>query len=475
MTQAPLHFRSTSELSNAIKSGNLSPVDLTEHLLDRIEKSDGTLNAYREVTRGRAIAEAKAAEAVLSAGRDVGPLHGIPYAVKDLYDVKGFPTRAGTRILDGNIAAADAHSVRRLAEAGMILLGKTHTVQFAFSGIGINNDQGTPRNPWHREPYAPGGSSSGSAVAVSAGLAPMALGSDTGGSIRVPAAMCGTVGLKTTVGRIGRSGVYPLSWTLDSLGPLTRTVEDAAIVYSALQGFDPQDESTHGVTPNNVISGLKDGVKGMRIAFCETVFFDGADAEVERAVREAGRVFDSLGAYVDSIDVPEVEQIMGEENRGLMIAAEGFAVNRKMLEDRFDELDPDVAFRLRPGKKLSASDYIAVWRRWKSLRAKLLHTLHDVDALLVPTAMLPARPIKEIAADKNTYTFFNASYLRNTSLGNFLNLCAVSVPCGFTNDGSPVGLMIYAKPFREETALRAAYAYEQASGWWKKYPDLTKM
>ncbi len=220
MPDPSLPFDSITTLAAKIRAGTLSPVSLTEALLERIAALDGRLHAFIAVTRERALAEARAAELALRGGQDLGPLHGIPYAAKDLFDVRGVATTAGTRLLAGNVAREDAAVVRRLAGAGMVLVGKTYTVQFAFGGVGINHDQGTPHNPWHATPHAPGGSSSGSAVAVAAGLVPMALGSDTGGSVRLPAALCGTVGLKTTVGRVSRAGVYPLCWTLDSVGPL---------------------------------------------------------------------------------------------------------------------------------------------------------------------------------------------------------------------------------------------------------------
>ena len=220
MSDPALAFESITGLAAKIRAGQLSPVALTEALLDRITALDGRLHAFIAITRERALAEARAAELAIRGGQDLGPLHGIPYAAKDLIDVRGVPTTAGTRLLAGNVAKDDAAVVRRLAGAGMVLVGKTYTVQFAFGGVGANHDQGTPHNPWHATHHVPGGSSSGSAVAVAAGLVPMALGSDTGGSVRLPASLCGTVGLKTTVGRVSRAGVYPLSFTFDSIGPL---------------------------------------------------------------------------------------------------------------------------------------------------------------------------------------------------------------------------------------------------------------
>ena len=472
MDRTAVPFATISELGAALRAGALSPVALAEATLERVGALDKRLHAFIGLTRERALAEARAAETLLRGGHDLGPLHGVPYAVKDLYDVAGQPTTAGTRLLAGGVAARDAAAVRRLASAGMVLVGKTHTVQFAFGGVGINHDHGTPHNPWSPEPHAPGGSSSGSGVAVGAGVMPVALGTDTGGSVRVPAALCGTVGLKTTVGRVSRAGVYPLSWTLDSVGPLTRSVEDAALVYQALHGVDLEDETTVGVGPDDTLRGLKSGVKGLRVAFGETVFFDGVDGEVERAVREAGRVLQGLGAQVDGVAVPEVAEAMGEQRRAQVIAAEALAVNGRFVDEHFDALDPVVAHRMKTGRQLSATDYFVVRRQWAALRERVRRTLADVDALLVPATMIPPRPIAEIDASIEAYGDANLRYLRNSSLGNILDLCAVTLPCGFTSRGLPIGLMIYAKAFDEATALRVAWAFEQTTDWHARRPDL---
>ena len=471
-TTTGLEFATITELASQIRTGALSPVKLTETFLDRIGALDKRLHAFIAVTRDRALAEARAAETLLRGGHDLGALHGVPYAVKDLYDVKGVPTTAGTHLLANNVAAADCWSVRRLSAAGMVLLGKTYTVQFAFGGVGINHDHGTPHNPWSSTASAPGGSSSGSGVAVGAGLTPMALGTDTGGSVRIPAALCGTVGLKTTVGRIGRSGVYPLSWTLDSVGPLTRSVEDAALVYQALQGVDWADETTLGVPPHDVLPTLKAGVKGLRLAFGETLFFDDVDAEITAAVRETGNVFKNLGASVGSVAMPEVSEALSEQRRAAMIAAEALAVNGRMMDEQFDQLDPVVAHRMKLGKGLTGTDYFAVLRQWAALRARVTRTLADVDGVLVPATMWPPRPITAIDASPESYGDANMRYLRNTAVGNILALSAVVLPCGFTRDGLPIGLMIYAKPFDEATALRVAWAYEQATEWRRRRPEL---
>lgn len=468
-------FESLASLSSRIGKGHLSPVTLVEEMLSRIEALDGRLHSFIRVLPERALAQARAAEQMIKSGAQCGALTGIPYAAKDLFDVKGVPTTAGTRLLAANVAREDSTVVRRLAAAGMVLLGKTHTVQFAYGAPGVNHDHGTPHNPWHPVPHAPGGSSSGSAVAVSAGLAPMALGTDTGGSVRVPAALCGIVGLKTTIGRVSRAGVYPLSWTLDSVGPITRSVEDAALVYQAMQGADPRDDSTSGIQVHDALRGLEDGVRGLRIAFGETVFFDDVDREVEQAVREAGQVLRSLGAHVDSAAMPEAAKAWAEEKRPLLIAAEACAVNREFVDRHLDQLDPVIGPRMITGRTLSAPDYFALLQRFAELRREVQWTLRDIDAVIVPTTMAPARPLAAFDTDLQTYLDYNMRVHRNTGLGNILNLCAVSLPCGFTSDGLPIGLMIYAKPFQEDIALRVAHSYEQATTWHLRRPDLTRI
>ena len=473
MTDQPLHYQSLTQLAAQIKAGTLSPVTLTEALLDRIDKFNGKLGTFKIITRERALAEAQAAELTIKAGQYLGPLHGIPYAAKDLYDVKGLPTGAGCSLLEDNIAEEDCEVVRRLAQTGMILLGKTHTVQFAFGGVGINHDTGTPHNPWQAEAHAPGGSSSGSGVAVAAGLAPMALGSDTGGSVRIPATLNGITGLKTTVGRISRAGVYALSQTLDSVGPLARTVADCALSYTAMQGADAVgDETTLGQQPHEVMRTLKAGVKDLRLCFAESVFWDEADPEVAQAVRETGKVFSALGAQVGSIPFEEAKAIAENKMRALVIAAEAYANNRPLMENHLDALDPVVAHRMAAGNTLSAPDYFGTIRIWRTLQQQANETLRDVDALLVPTSILPAKPIAEIDQDMSSYNHHNAAYLRNTAIGNQLALSAVTVPCGFTSKGLPIGLMIYSKAFCEEMALRVAYAFEQETEWHLRRPEM---
>lgn len=459
-------------MASAIRAGTLTPTKIAESALARIAALDPGLHAFIRVMGDQALGQARAAEVQLRSGVDLGPLHGIPYAAKDLFDVRGIATGAGCRLLADDIAEDDAAVVRNLGRAGSVLLGKTHTVQFAYGAAGLNHDLGTPHNPWHREPHAPGGSSSGSAVAVAAGLSPMALGTDTGGSVRVPAALCGIVGLKTTVGRISRAGVYPLCLTLDSVGPITRTVEDAALAFQAMQGSDDRDDSTRGIAPLDTLRGLKDGVKGLRLAFGETTFFDDVDPDVDRAVREAAHVFRDLGSPLGALAIPEVAAAWAEPKRPLLIPAEGCAVNADLLDRHLSELDPAIGPRMLTGRALSAPDYVALLARLKDLQRAVCWTLRDVDAFIVPTTMSPARPIAAFDTDTDRYLAYNWRVHRNTGIGNLLNLCAVSVPCGFTADGLPIGLQIYAKPFQEDVALRVAYAYEQATAWHRRRPTM---
>jgi aspartyl-tRNA(Asn)/glutamyl-tRNA(Gln) amidotransferase subunit A len=272
---------------------------------------------------------------------------------------------------------------------------------------------------------------------------------------------------------VSRAGIYPLSHTLDSVGPLTRTVEDAAWVYRAIAGPDPEDPATVGVEPLDALRHLKSGVSDLRLAFPETVFFDDVDPEVEAAVRATGDVFRSLGARVERIEVPEVAEVVKEKNRPLFIAREACEVNRDLLEHHFEELDPNVARRVIAGRDLSREDYDALWRRYLGYRARLERTLANVDALLIPAAMLPARPLAPLVASHEAYREYNLKLNRNAGLGNVLGLCGVSLPCGFTSDGLPIGLMVCGKPFREDMALRVAYAYERATKWHERRPDLS--
>ena len=473
--QEPIHYRTIVELGRALRAGELSAVAITEHFLDRIDALEPRLGAFNVVCRDRALAQARAADAQLGAGIDLGPLHGIPYVAKDLYDVAGLPTTAGTRLLAGNVADRDCTVVGKLTRSGMVLLGKTITVQFAYGGAGVNTDQGTPHNPWHPDPHLPGGSSSGTGVAVAAGMAPMGLGTDTGGSVRIPASMCGITGLKPTVGRVSLAGVYPLSRSLDSAGPLTRDAADAALVYEAMQGPDPADPATRGQAPHDVTGGIGRGVAGLTLGVPRAVFREGCDAEVEARTDEAIAHLESLGARVAGVEFEQAESALRLNPRGLVIAAEAYAVNGHFLESSFDDLDPVVASRVEKGRDVPAHEYLATVRAWEELRVQAVAALADVDALLCPTVMIPPVPVADAMASLEAYAERNVQTLRNTAIGNILGLCALSVPCGFTSRGLPVGLMIYGKPFDEAAVLRIGHAFQQSTDWHRRRPALDRI
>ena len=451
-------------LGRAYRDGSLTPLDATRHFLTRIEALDPRLKAFTKVTGERALAEATRATEDFVRGEDRGPLQGVPYAVKDHFNVAGEATAVGCSLLADNIAAADCAAVTRLTEAGMVLLGKCHTVQFAGGITGINQDLGTPLNPWKEEPHVPGGSSSGSAVAVAGGMVPIALGGDTGGSVRVPAALCGIVGLKTTLGRISRAGVHPMAPSLDTVGVFGRRVEDTALVYQALQGADEADQTTLGQPPQDVLESLAGGLEDRQLVVPRNVFFDDCDAEIEAAVRQAGERMRALGARVFEREIPELDAIMAMTKRFAIVAVETYVSNRKLFDEAPDKLDPLVSW-VQVGKAVTAADYLEVLRFHERIKRDTAQRLRDVDGILCPTTLLPALPVKEIAPDLGSFRELYVDdpaerYTRNASMGNQLGLCGLSLPCGFTQKGLPIGLQVYANGFREDVALSLAAAFE---------------
>jgi aspartyl-tRNA(Asn)/glutamyl-tRNA(Gln) amidotransferase subunit A len=472
---ADLQHRTLGQLARGLADGEFCSRELVELFAARIEALDPTLNAFREPLLDQARDRAAELDAERAAGRSRGPLHGLPYAAKDLFDVAGHATSAGCPLLESRPAAASATVIRRLQDAGMVLLGKTNTVQFAYGGAGVNSQHGTPHNPWQRTHHLPGGSSSGSGVAVAAGMAPVALGTDTGGSVRIPASLCGITGLKTTVGRISRAGVYPLSWSLDSVGPLCRDADDATRILDLLNGEDSADPTTHG-RPREAFAAPGAGrLDGLRVAFAETVFFDGADAEVVQRVRASADVFRDLGAQVASHDFPEAGEALELNPRGLVIAAEAWQINQRLMREHFDELDPIVAFRIAKGEEVTAAHYLETVSAWNALRGRAHARFAEVDILLAPATLCPSRPLADAERDMEAYSALNLAYLRNTAIGNILNLASISVPCGVTSSGLPVGLMLHARPFAERLLLRAAAAYQGATDHHLRQPPLDWM
>ncbi len=460
-----LAFAPIAELAALIRRGELSPLELTELYLARIERYDPSLNAYLAVTSECARAQARAAEAQIAAGAYLGPLHGMPLAFKDLIDVAGLPTTGGSVLRRNHIAAADAAVARRLFAAGAVLLGKTHLVEFAFGGTGVNHHYGTSVNPWDAKVHRlPGGSSSGSGVAVAAGLAPAALGSDTGGSVRIPASFCGLVGLKPTFGLLPNSGVLPLDPTLDSIGPLCRTAQDCALLLQAMA--EPRPDSS-------LVDHLQGEVSGLRLCFPREYFWDEVNGEVEAAVRASARVFADLGVYVDEISLAVLDELSEWRSGPSTTAVEAYLYHRHNLEAHLDQFDPIVAARILDGRDVLAADFLAQLRARDELRRKARRALENVDFLVTPTTPFAAPILDEIDRD-DVYFRINGLCLRNTIAVNILDLCAVSLPGGFTCDGLPIGLQLIGHAGDEARLLRLAHAFEQATSYHLPTPDLSE-
>ena len=450
-----LHFATISELGAWYRAGDVSPVEVVDALLNRIDEY-GATKAFITVTAERARAEAQAAETLLRAGADLGPLHGIPIALKDLFYTAGIRTTSGVKAWDNFVPDTSATVATRLSRAGAVLIGKTNMVELAFGPYGLNPHYGTPPNPW-MEDRVPGGSSSGSGVAVAMGMAPVAMGTDTGGSIRIPASFCGVVGLKPTLERVSRAGATPVSWTLDSIGPLSRCVEDAALVYEAIAGPDPADAVPTCQPRVDVMCELKRGVKELRIGFVRDPFCEGAEAEVLSAVESAAGVLRDLGAEVIELPFPEARAALDAERDGrgcsVIMCAEGYACHRDLIARHGEMMDERIRTRLELGASFSAPDYAMVLQRREQLRVSARETLQGVDAAICPTMLSTAPRIADVHAAPAQLT---------TRLVNFLGLCAVSVPCGWSDEQLPIGLQIIGKPYHEARILRVAWEYERS-------------
>jgi aspartyl-tRNA(Asn)/glutamyl-tRNA(Gln) amidotransferase subunit A len=456
-----LHFLNIEALGKRYRSGDLSPVEVTRTFLDRIASRQADTSAYITVTDERAMADARAAEEMLRAGNDLGPLHGIPIALKDLCDTAGIRTTSGSRIREHYVPDTSSTVAKKLARAGTVLLGKTNLVEFAFGPFGVNEHFGTPPNPWDPA-CVPGGSSSGSGVAVSGGLATAAIGTDTGGSVRIPSAFCGIVGLKTTSGRVGTSGIMPLSRSLDTAGPMARSVRDAALVYSAIAGPEEGDDSADYQPVGDVLAEIEVGMKGMRIGVSRDPFFEGADTEVAALVEKAIDQLSDLGASVVEFPFPEAVQAEAEDDNLTLLRMEGYAVHRDTLAQHADQYSSRVRARLEATPELPAADILQIQERRTGLMASTKQRLGAVEAVVGPTLLTPAPRLVDL--DKGE----PARLL--TRLVNWLGLCGVSVPCGFTSKGLPVGVQLIGKPFDEVTILRIARAYEASTDWHERRP-----
>jgi aspartyl-tRNA(Asn)/glutamyl-tRNA(Gln) amidotransferase subunit A len=470
MKAEELCFLTIAELSPLIKKRQVSPVELAQATLERIERLNERLNAYITVCPEEALGAAREAERAILAGNYLGPLHGIPIALKDLYNTKGIRTTSGSKILADFVPAEDGTVVERLKKAGAIIPGKTNLHEFALGATSENPHYGPSRNPWDTARIT-GGSSGGSAAAVAASLAIGAMGSDSGGSIRIPACLCGIVGLKPTYGRVSRYGTTPLCWSLDTMGPLARSVEDAALMLGAIAGHDPRDPSSSRTPVPDYTSNLAGGVKGLRVGLPREYFFETLEDEVREAVGEAIRVLEGLGASPVEASLPRAER--GIEIAWLIIAGEAASIHQEWFRTRADEYGEDVRLRLEMGQFLTATQYLRAQRARRVLKRDFLEALKEAHVILTPTIPLPAPRIGErslMLGGKKVMPFTGLG--RFTAPINPAGLPAISVPCGFAPPGLPLGLQIVGRPFDEETVLRAAYAYEASTDWHQKRPEL---
>jgi aspartyl-tRNA(Asn)/glutamyl-tRNA(Gln) amidotransferase subunit A len=455
-----------AEAARAFRARELSPVELTRACLKRIEALDGRLNAFVTVLPERALAEAQQAEARLAAGRLRGPLDGIPFALKDLYETAGVRTTAGSKILADYIPERDCTCARRLNEAGAVLLGKLNMHEWAYGTTTAVSHFGPCHNPWDLGRIS-GGSSGGSAAALAASLCLGSLGSDTGGSIRIPAALCGIVGLKPTYGRVSKQGLIPLSESLDHAGPMARSVEDAALILQAIAGPDPDDPTTSDRPVPNYAASLNGGVGGLRIGAPRRDALSGASEDVLQAIEEALRTLASLGAAVVKVAAPWLAQANAIWPN--IAGPEAAHYHRRNLEERPQDIAEPVRKRLLTGQNVSAVEYLRGLDEQRRIKAEVARLFADIDLLVTPTTPSTATRIEDelaVSGRESHSHHFTAPF-------NITGQPAISLPCGFDAQGLPIGLQIIGRPWEEESVLRLAHAYEQATKWHEARPNLS--
>ena len=455
-------FLSAVELARAYARRDLSPVEVTRELLARIERLDPELRAFVALMPERALAEAQAAEAAIGRGEAPGPLCGVPVGIKDLIDVAGLPCAAGSRILKDRMPASDAFVVERLTAQGVVFLGKQNLHEFAY-GITTTNDHfGTCRNPWDRS-RVPGGSSGGSGAALAAGLCVAAIGTDSGGSIRIPSAACGVVGLKPTLGRVSRRGVFPLAWSLDHVGPMTRTVADAALVLEAIAATDPSDPWCASAPALESLEKIESSVRGLRFGVPGTPFEDDLEPAVAAAVEDAIGVLAGLGARRVTIDARPLRDAYTAFHA--VLATEASAIHERWMRERRNEYGPLTRQALARGFFVSGVEYVNARREQSRVRGALDAMLETVDVLVTPTLPRTA-PAVGAPMSREPAEAWNRLVVPFSLAG----LPALTVPCGFDPGGLPIGLQIAGRAFDEASVLRVGAAYERATEWHRRHP-----
>ena len=470
MDALELCYMSAGDLSRLIRDRQVSPVEIVDAHLARIEATEPVLNSFITLLPDAAREVARRAEAQIQAGNYRGPLHGIPVGLKDLFNTAGIRTTSGSRVLDNFVPAEDCTVATRFREAGAILLGKLNMHQFAYGPTGENFDYGHMHNPWNPE-MVTGGSSGGSGSAAAAGQCTITMGSDTGGSVRIPSALCGIVGLKPTYGLVSRAGLTPLSWCLDHPGPMVRTVEDAALTMNAIAGHDPKDQATRARDIPDYTSALTGSVAGLRIGIVQEYFDAALDSEVESAVRSALAQLSEMGATLVDVSLPMFAD--SQAISGTILMSEAAAYHRELLAKDGDNLTPSVRLRLEAGLFVTAADYLKAQQARARFNHEMALLFHDVDLLAGPTEPITAPPILASEVDIGERTVGTVAALTQyTRPYNISGTPAISVPCGFSAAGMPVGLQLAGRPFDEATVLRAAHAYEQATDWHTRRPPI---
>lgn len=460
-----LFFADITSLSQLIQSKNLSPVELIEQMLKRIEQVDPIVNAYIKVLAEDAREQALTLEREIMNGQARSPLHGVPIAIKDILQTKGHETTAGSKVFGKWIPDQDATVVQKLKEAGAIIIGKANLHEFAMGATTENPHYGVCRNPWDLE-RVPGGSSGGSAVAVATGMAFGAIGTDTAGSIRLPAAICGITGMKPTYGRVSRQGCLPFSWSLDHIGPMTRTVKDAAIMLKAISGFDPLDSTSSSHSVNVGWDQDLPDLKGVRLAVVREHFFEHLDSEIEGIIEKAMKDMQALGA-----DVIEIElEGLGDALQALKLIAQSevLAFHEPILAKHRDLYGEDLQFRFNFGQNISAVQYLNAQRTRKKFIQEVKEKLVGFDAIIGPANAVRPFPIGTVPPEQAISNMFT---LGRTPFGNIVGFPSLTLPCGFMSGNLPVGLQLIGKPFEERRILQIAEVYERSQSWVAKLAE----
>jgi aspartyl-tRNA(Asn)/glutamyl-tRNA(Gln) amidotransferase subunit A len=460
MIDHDLCFLSIAELGSLMRARTVSPVEVTEAHLARTERLNPTLNAFVTVMAAQAREAARRAEAEIAAGRWRGPLHGVPIGVKDIFDTAGVRTTQGSSFYRDNVPAEDAEAVRRLKDAGAVLIGKCNTHEFAAGSTTNNPWYGPTRNPWALD-RSPGGSSGGSGAAVAAFLCPGATGTDTGGSIRGPAACCGIVGLKPTYGRVSIRGIYPNAVSLDHAGPLTRTARDAGLLLAGMAGYDRHDPTSADVPVPDFTADIDGGVGGQRLALCPDLHFVEVDAAVTRAIEAAAGVLAGLGAKIETVPFPRAGEV--QPTREALSRGEFLALHRARFAAHPEGYGADLHPRFAEGARITLDDYIRACRMREALRRDFDEILKTVDALLLPVAPSEAPLVATGAARVNGKDVTFGSGLAMRQVLNVVGLPAVAVPIGFGEAGLPLSMQVVGPAWAEAHILRIAHAYEVAT------------